>query len=170
MSETWQEKPDAGRAAWPFICCSRQGGLLVAALLGLIGAGFTALSLNLTFGDLALPGPGFFPFALGLLLIALSVAVFVMALQEPRNVLHVEVGHMPVLIAFAAMCVSAALFETAGAFLSLTGFSFVMLVLVGRVHVVTALLSSVVGMLICWYIFKVLLGVQLPAGPFEGIL
>ena len=33
-----------------------------------------------------------------------------------------------------------------------------------------AVLSSVISMLVVWYAFKVLLGVQLPAGPLEGIL
>ena len=93
-----------------------------------------------------------------------------MAFQEPRNVLHVEMGHQPVLIGFVAMCLTAGLFETIGAFLSLSGFILVMLVAVGRVRIIPAVLGSVIGMLILWYIFKVLLGVQLPAGPLEGIL
>lgn len=170
MSETWQDKPEATRQAWPFLCCSRQGGLIVAAVLALVGIGFTVQSLTLTFGDVSLPGPGFFPFALGLLLIALSVAIFVMVLQEPRNVLQVEVGHVPVLIAFVAMCLTAGLFERAGAFLALGGFMLIMLVAVGRVRIIPAVLASVIGMLVIWYVFKVLLGVQLPAGPLEGIL
>jgi putative tricarboxylic transport membrane protein len=170
MSETWQDKPKATRQAWPFLCCSRTGGLVAAAVLGLVGAGFTIQSLTLTFGDVSLPGPGFFPFALGLLLIALSVAIFVMVLKEPRNVLQVEVGHAPVLISFVAMCLTAGLFERAGAFLSLGGFMLIMLVAVGRVRIIPAVLASVIGMLVVWYVFKVLLGVQLPAGPLDGVL
>ena len=104
MSETWQDKPKATRQAWPFLCCSRKGGLVAAAVLGLVGAGFTIQSLTLTFGDVSLPGPGFFPFALGLLLIALSVAIFVMVLKEPRNVLQVEVGHAPGRSPSSRMC------------------------------------------------------------------
>lgn len=170
MSESWKNEPPAGGGSWPFACCNRQGGLVVAAALAAIGIFFTTVSLTLTFGDLELPGPGFLPFALGLLLIALSVAIFAMALKEPRGEVHIELGHMPVLIAFAAMAGAAFLFERIGAYLSLGAFCIVMLVFVARMHVIPAVLSSAVGMLAVWYVFKVLLGVQLPAGPLAGIL
>ena len=170
MSEASQEGPAATRRAWPFDCCSRRGGLWVAAILALAGAGFATQALTMTFGNLDLPGPGFFPFALGLLLIALSVAIFIMVFQEPRAAPKVEMGHSPVLIALVAMSIAAGLFERAGAFLSLGGFTLVMLILVARVRIIPAVLASVIGMLVIWYVFKVLLGVQLPAGPLEGIL
>jgi hypothetical protein len=160
----------AARRSWPFDCCSRRGGLVCAALLGITGAFFTLASLDLNLGDFLLPGPGFFPFALGLLLFALSVAIFVKVYQEPREAPKIELGHSPVLIAFIAMCATAALFEQLGAMLTLTGFSAVMLVFVGRVRIIPAILSSTVGMLFVWYIFKTLLGVQLPAGPLAGVL
>ena len=158
------------RRSWPFDCCSRRGGLAFAALLAVAGAFFTLASLDLPFGDFALPGPGFFPFALGLLLFALSVAIFVMTFQEPREAPKVELGHSPVLIAFVAMCLTAALFERLGAMLTLWGFAAAMLILIGRVRIIPAVLSSGVGMLVTWYIFKTLLGVQLPAGPLAGVL
>jgi putative tricarboxylic transport membrane protein len=170
MSEAWQEGPAPTRKIWPFDCCSRRGGLWVAVVLAFIGAGFAAQALTMTFGNLDLPGPGFFPFALGLLLIALSVAIFIMVIQEPREAPKVELGHSPVLITMAAMSLAAALFERAGAFLSLGGFTLAMLVLVGRVRIIPAVLASVIGMLAVWYVFKVLLGVQLPTGPLEGLL
>jgi hypothetical protein len=170
MSETWQNSPPNARKAWPFHCCSRRGGLIVAGVLALTGAFFTLESLNLSFGDLALPGPGFLPFAFGLLLIALSVAVFILAFQEPRDAPRVELGHAPVLIAFAALIATSFLFERIGAFLSLGGFTALMLIFVARVRIIPALLSSVLGMLAVWYIFKILLGVQLPVGPLEGLL
>jgi len=170
MSDTWQEEPAKTRRSWPFHCCSRRGGLWTAAILALIGIGFASEALKLTFGNLDLPGPGFFPFALGLLLVALSVAVFIIALQEPREAAKIEIGHGPVLITMAAMVATTALFERAGAFLSLGGFMLVMLLMVARVRIIPAILSSVISMLVVWYAFKVLLGVQLPAGPLEGIL
>jgi len=170
MSDTWQEGPAEARRSWPFDCCSRRGGLWIATILALTGIGFATEALKLTFGNLDLPGPGFFPFALGLVLMALSVAIFVMIFQEPREAPKVELGHWPVIITMAAMSVATALFEWAGAFLSLGGFMLVMLTTVGRVRIIPAALSSVISMLVVWYVFKVLLGVQLPTGPLEGIL
>ena len=160
----------ASRRRWPFECCSRRGGLVVAAVLAIGGVFFSMESLSLTFGNLDLPGPGFFPFALGLLLFALSVAIFVIVFREPREAPKVELGHGSVIISFFAMCVTAALFERLGAFLALGAFCAAMLILVARMRIIPALLSSAVGMLAVWYVFKVLLGVQLPAGPLAGLL
>jgi hypothetical protein len=61
-------------------------------------------------------------------------------------------------------------FERFGAFLTLGTFTAVMLVLVARVRIIPAVLASIVGMVAVWYVFKILLGVQLPVGPLEGIL
>ena len=170
MSETWQNSPPPARKAWPFDCCSRRGGLIIAVILGLIGAFFALQSLALSFGDFQLPGPGFLPFGLGLLLIALSAAILIMTFQEPRAAPRVELGHSPVIIAFVGLIGVAALFERLGAFLTLGGFTALMLILIGRVRIVLAVPSSVVGMLAVWYVFKILLGVQLPVGPLEGLL
>jgi hypothetical protein len=170
MSESRPDSPPAARKAWPFDCCGRRGGQLTAGVLGLIGAIFAGASLKLPFGDFALPGPGFLPFALGLVLIALSVAILVMTLHEPSDAPRIEIGHAPVLIAFAGLIATAALFERLGAFLTLGGFTALMLILVARLRILPAVLSSAVGMLAVWYVFKVLLGVQLPVGPLRGIL
>jgi hypothetical protein len=42
----------------------------------------------------------------------------------------------------------------------------VLLVLIARVSVLLAIVSSAVGMAACWYLFGELLGVRLPTGPF----
>jgi putative tricarboxylic transport membrane protein len=170
MSESRHDIAPSARKAWPFDCCGRRGGLAVAGVLGMIGAFFATASLSLPFGDFDLPGPGFLPFGLGLVLVALSVAILVITLQEPGEAPRVEIGHAPVLVAFAGLMATAALFERLGAFLSLGGFAALMLILVARVRIVPAVLSSAMGMLAVWYVFKVLLGVQLPVGPLEGIL
>lgn len=139
-------------------------------MLALVGAGFAAQALNLTFGDLDLPGPGFFPFALGLSLVALAAAIFANTLREPADAPPVALGHAPVAITFAAMLLTAALFERLGALVSLGGFSAAMLVFVARVRLLPAIGASALGMLAVWFVFKVLLGVQLPLGPLAGML
>lgn len=170
MNRVQDGNPARLRGAWPLECCSRKGGLAVSALLVMVGGFFAIDSLTLTFGDLDLPGPGFFPFVLGLALIGLSIAIFILTYQEPRDAPKVELGHSPVLIAFIGLCAMAAFFEFAGALLALGAFTAAMLVLIGRVRILPAILSSVVAMLAVWFTFKVLLGVQLPAGLLEGWL
>ena len=58
------------------------------------------------------------------------------------------------------------LFEPLGAYLSLGLFGAVLLVLIARVSVPLASLAACVAMAACWYFFQVLLGLQLPRGPF----
>jgi hypothetical protein len=168
MDET-REATTRGRAL-PIACCPRRGGVAVAAVLAIVGTGFASQALTLTFGDLGLPGPGFFPFVLGVLMVALAAAIFVMTLREPTGPSRVALGHFSVLVTASAMVVTAALFERLGALISLGGFSAVMLVFVAGVRIAPAVLASGLGMLAVWYVFKVLLGVQLPLGPLAGAL
>ncbi len=70
------------------------------------------------------------------------------------------------LIVFAALVAVAALFEPLGAYLVLGLFGAVLLVLLARVSVPLAIASAAVAMVACWYFFQVLLGLQLPRGPF----
>ena len=120
MNDSWQERSTTRNAGgWPFDCCSRRGGLAVAAVLAATGIAFALGSLMLSFGDLSLPGPGFFPFVLGLVLVGLGAAIFIAGLQEPRDAPRITLGHPPVLIAFTAMIAAAALFERLGALLTL---------------------------------------------------
>ena len=47
-----------------------------------LGLGFSAGALGYSFGSSARPGPGYFPFGLGLLLAVLGVAVFVQGARQ----------------------------------------------------------------------------------------
>jgi len=60
----------------------------------------------------------------------------------------------------------AALFEPLGAYLSLGLFGAVLLVVLARVSVPLAIVSACIAMAACWYFFQVLLGLELPIGPF----
>jgi putative tricarboxylic transport membrane protein len=170
MGSAEKDRDAAAGRTWPLQCCSRRGGLVASGVLAIVGAWFATEALTLTFGNLDLPGPGFFPFALGLLLIALSVAIFIAAIRQRDDAPRIELGHIPVLITLAAMVLTAFLFERLGAILSLGAFSIAMLVLVAGARIVPAVLSSAAGMLAVWYLFKVLLGLQLPLGPLAGLL
>lgn len=170
MNDAGRDGPGAQQETLPFACSSRRGGLVMAVLLAAIGAFFALQALGLTFGDISLPGPGFQPFMLGLALTALSAALAVAASRQPRSAPLIELGHPPVLITFACLAASAFLFERLGAFLTLGGFMALMLIFVARVRIITALPASIIGMAAVWYVFKGLLGVQLPAGPLAGLL
>jgi hypothetical protein len=155
----------AGRLL-PWVISARSGGIAVAVLLALIGLVFAWQASLLDFGGFDLPGPGFFPLVLGVVVFAFSTLIAVEGFRGAGEGEVVELGHRDVLIVLAAMVAVAALFEPLGAYLSLGLFGAVLLVVIARVSLPLAALSAGVAMAACWYFFQVLLGLVLPIGPF----
>jgi Tripartite tricarboxylate transporter TctB family len=161
MESSWRA------ARWlPRTVSARRGGIAVAAVLAGVGLFFVWQASLLDFGGFDLPGPGFFPLVLGVLVFALAVLIAIEGWRGATESETVELGHRDVLIVLAALVVVAALFEPLGAYLSLGLFGAVLLVVLARVSVPLAIASAAVAMLACWYFFQVLLGLQLPPGPF----
>jgi hypothetical protein len=161
MESSWRA------ARWlPRAVFARPGGLVVAAVLAGVGLVFAWQASLLDFGGFDLPGPGFFPLVLGVLVFAFAVLIGIEGLRGTEEGGTVELGHRDVLIVLAALVVVAALFEPLGAYLSLGLFGAVLLVVLARVAVPLAIASAAVAMVVCWYFFQVLLGLQLPRGPF----
>jgi putative tricarboxylic transport membrane protein len=154
-------------ARWlPRAVSARRGGIVVAAVLAGVGLLFAWQASLLDFGGFDLPGPGFFPLVLGVLVFAFAVLIAIEGLRGAGEGETVELGHRDVLIVLAALLAVAALFEPLGAYLSLGLFGAVLLVVLARVAVPLAVASAAVAMVACWYFFQVLLGLQLPRGPF----
>jgi hypothetical protein len=154
-------------ARWlPRTVSARRGGIVVAAVLAGVGAVFAWQASLLDFGGFDLPGPGFFPLVLGVLVFAFAVLIAIEVWRDGGESGTVELGHRDVLIALAALLAVAALFEPLGAYLSLGLFGAVLLVVLARVSVPLAIAAAAVAMVACWYFFQVLLGLQLPRGPF----
>lgn len=155
---------DAGQILFRAIS-ARRGAICVAGTLATIGLLFAWQATLIDFGDFALPGPGFMPLVLGVLVFALA---FVIGARDWRRVSRdtVELGHRDVLIVFAAMLAVPLLFERLGAYATLGSFGAVLLVLIARRSLVVAGLSAVIAMAACWYFFQIALGLQLPLGPF----
>jgi hypothetical protein len=103
---------------------------------------------------------------LGILVFAFAVLIAIEGLRGAGEGGTVELGHRDVLIVLAALAAAAALFEPLGAYLSLGLFGAVLLVLLARVSIPLAIGAAAVAMVACWYFFQVLLGLQLPRGPF----
>ncbi len=164
------------RRMLPRVIGARRGGLLAAGALAFIGLIFAWQASLLDLGQIGLPGPGFFPLLLGALLVVFSAVIAIegrlgssrlgssklgSSKDEP-----LELGHVQVLITFAALLAVPLLFELLGAYITLGLMSAVLLVFIARVSVLLAVLSSAIGMATCWYLFGELLGVRLPIGPF----
>jgi hypothetical protein len=158
-------RSDAGQVLVRAIS-ARYGGMCVAAVLAAIGLIFTWQASLIDFGDFALPGPGFFPLVLGVVVFVLASVIGVRDWFQTAGGETVELGHRDVLIVLAAMAAVPALFEPLGAYATLGLFGAALLVLIARCSLVVAAVSAAIGMAACWYFFQVALGLQLPIGPF----
>jgi hypothetical protein len=145
---------------------ARRGEAAVGVVLFVVGAFFVWQSLSLPMGSFGLPGPGFFPFVLGLGLGAQALGVIVGALGGSGTEATTEIGHREVLFVFGAMLLVPVFFERVGAALTLGVFAAAVAMIVGRVRWWQVVLGAVIGIAAAWYFFKTLLGVQLPAGIF----
>lgn len=155
-------------AAWPRSFCIRHCGLFCAAGLAAIAVFFIIQASMLSWGSVALPGPGFFPLLLGVALLFCSAWIGAQLWRgKPTGENH-ELGHRDVIIAMLALLLIAPAFETLGAYVTLGLFAFVLLTLVARMNVFVAVASSAVGMAAIYYFFQILLGLQLPKGILIG--
>jgi hypothetical protein len=155
------------QGAWARPVSATVGGAIVALVLIVTAVFFVWQSALLPFGRVGLPGPGFFPFALGIVLGLLALAVLVGTLQgRMADAKVVFLGHRDVLIVFAALVGVAAAFEQADSYLVLGVFAGVLLLFIARTTPPRVVLGAVLGMVAVWLFFRLALGVRLPASEF----
>ena len=143
---------------------------MVAAALLAVAVFFISQAALLDFGRVGLPGPGFFPFALGVALGLVSLTILFLIVRSQAEDEVVFVGHRDVLVALAALVGVAFAFEQADTYLVLGVFVASLLLLVARTGVWRALLGASLGMVLVWAVFGLALGVRLPTGRFWGEL
>lgn len=146
--------------------CQRRSGLFACAVLIATGLFLGWEATRLPFGDFGLPGPGFFPVVLSALLVGFAAVTGAELARGRASGETVPFGHRDVIVAIAGLLAVPLLFETLGTYLTLGLFSAALLIAIGRVSVLRTALGSAIGMVVVWYFFKVLLGLQLPNGPF----
>jgi Tripartite tricarboxylate transporter TctB family len=164
-SQSNTSTPASARTLLPRTVGTRNGGIFIAAVLAAVGLLFAWQASLIDLGDLALPGPGFFPLVLGIFVFALAVVIAGRLWAAPADVGPVEFGHRDVLIVFVALLAVPLLFDTFGAWITLGLFGAALLMLIARCPLWLAGVSAIVAMVACWYFFQVALGLQLPTGP-----
>ena len=155
------------QGAWARPVSERIGEVVIALALLAAATFFIWQAALLPFGRVGLPGPGFFPFVLGVVLALLAIAVLVRILQNSSdNAQSVFLGHRDVLIALLAMAGLALAFERIDGYVALGAFTAALLLFVARTSVWRALLGVILGMVGVWLFFGIALGVRLPAGDY----
>jgi putative tricarboxylic transport membrane protein len=156
------------QSAWGRSVSLRIGEVVTGLALFACAAFFAWWALLLPFGTVGLPGPGFFPFALAIVLGVLALAIVLHAVREVDALERIFLGHRDVLVAIAALVGVAIAFEGGDSYLILGTFTLVMLVTVGRTQWWRAVLGAGIGMVAVWAVFNRALGVRLPVGQIWG--
>jgi hypothetical protein len=163
-----QATPEAEeQGAWARPVSAHAGEIVVALALLATAGFFVGMSLLLPFGRVGLPGPGFFPFALGIVLAVLALAILVYTLVHGvERTKIVFLGHRDALITFAALIGISTAFEEVDSYLALGIFVIVLLVFIARTTLPRAVIGAVLGMIGVWLFFRLALGVRLPASDY----
>lgn len=138
-------------------------GLMFIAL----GAGFAWGATNYSFGTSARPGPGYFPFGLGIILAVLGALVTFKALtieSEGGDPIG-KFAWKPLLVVLGSVALFGVMLPTLGLIIALP----VLVILAGlagdEFHIVEALINAVVLTVGSWLIFIKGLGLTLPLWP-----
>lgn len=153
------------QGAWAHPVSSRRGEIAMSVALLATAVFFVSQAAVLPLGGIGLPGPGFFPLALGAALGLLALAILYRSVRGEEGE-TVYLGHRDVLVVLAALGGLAFAFERADSYLVLGSFMAVILLLVARSAPWKVALGVIVTMIAVWAIFKLALGVRLPAGDF----
>jgi hypothetical protein len=154
------------QGAWARPVSPRTSGLVAALALLATGAFFAWFAAVLPFGRVGLPGPGFFPFALGIALCVLALAILFQRWRTPDDGEAIFVGHRDVLVAIIGMTGLALAFENVDSYLALGVFAAFLLAFLARTTLWRVALGAVLGMVAVWLFFGTALGVRLPTGEF----
>ncbi len=141
----------------------RRGEAAVAAALFVVAGYVIWAAREMPMGSVSLPGPGFFPLALGAGLALLSAGFLARLWLTGGDRFPVELGHAAIGITFIALLAVAFAFESVGA-LPVLG---VLLAVLARTFAPIAPWKAIVfgaaGAALTWLVFVYLLGVTLPS-------
>lgn len=127
---------------------------------------------GLRFGSIVSPGPGFFPLCLAVALTLVSVGLVARAVREPRAAGGPAAGRRPggglkVVGTLAALVVYALVLERLGFLLATFALLVFFFKALQRQRWLVALGGSVATSLLTYLVFKLWLGVNLPAGVWS---
>ncbi len=142
---------------------ARRGEVVAGLFLAACGAGISVLAWQMPLGQFGSPGPGFAPFALGLVLAGLGVGCALRGWRKADGI-PVVLGEPRVLVCIGALVACAALWTRLGFAPSSALFLTVLFRTLARSSWPKALLAGVLAAGATSVLFEEVLGVALPAG------
>jgi putative tricarboxylic transport membrane protein len=143
---------------------AKTGEAALGCALGLGGIVLAVLAARMPAGTVALPGPGFVPLAIGVLLALVGAGCAVSAWVERSRAERISLGGLKAWGALAVLAVAAFAFEPLGAPITLGLAMAVLARLIGGYGLLRSALFGVLSSAVAWLVFTRLLGVGLPAG------
>jgi putative tricarboxylic transport membrane protein len=138
---------------------------VVAAVFLLVGVWICVEALQVPFGSLRMPGAGFFPLVLGVVLGALAVILFGTDLASPAaGSTRIWPERREVLYVLASLIAAVWLFDRAGFLLTMALFLGVSIKVLGHMSWLTTVVVAVVGSVTAFWVFGRLLQINLPGG------
>jgi heme A synthase len=144
----------------------RKGDLIISGGLCVMGIFVILKARAMPYGEATVPGPGFLPTILGVLLFGISVILGIKALLSRGNPARVQLGHRSMVSILAAMVILAGLLERAGFLPVMTLFVFLSLKTLSRLRWWMCLLWGLVAALVAYGFFGLVLGIPLPFGTW----
>jgi hypothetical protein len=141
-----------------------RGEALVGLALTVFGVALGVLAWRMPAGSVSLPGPGFMPAALGVLLAFVGVGCVARALMANAPPRQIYVGGLKAWGALATLAAAAFLFEPLGAPLTLAVAMTALFRLTGGYSLVRGAAYGAAASIVAWVVFTRLLGVGLPPG------
>lgn len=147
----------------------RTGEAVVSLALFGLGAAVAVQGARMPLGTLSLPGPGFFPTALGVLLAVCGLACAGRALLLGGRG-RVSLGGWRPWSTLLVLALSALAFEAVGAPLTLAAMLAALFFILGRQPLWRCFAYGILASALAFLLFTRLLGVGLPEGLLAGLL
>jgi hypothetical protein len=134
------------------------------------GIGFAWGALNYNFGSAARPGPGYFPFGLGILLAILGGLILFKSLviETEDGDKFGKIAWRPLILIVVSVAVFGALVPRLGMFISLPVLVLIASLAGDEFHWVEVIVNSVVLTVFSWAVFIWGLGLTIPLWPSIG--
>jgi putative tricarboxylic transport membrane protein len=144
----------------------QKGDLIISGILCALGIFVILQARAMPYGEATVPGPGFLPMILGVLLLGVSLILGIKALLYRGNTACVQLGHRSMVSILVALVLLAGLLERAGFLPVMTLFVFLSLKTLSRLKWWMCLLWGLLAAFAAYGFFSLLLGIPLPSGTW----
>jgi hypothetical protein len=143
-----------------------KGDLVLSGVLFAIGGYVIAEARAMPYADATVPGPGFLPMILGVMLCGVSLGLMIKAWLQRRAASSLRLGHVSMMPILLGLILLAALMERAG-FVPMAGlFVFLSLFTLSSLRWWMSLCWAAFASLAAYGFFHLVLGIPLPHGTW----